>query len=60
MTYHEERQELDAQTIILGLGYATALLTILGWIATAIIQDSNRHAPELSQGTTSSLASPTA
>lgn len=37
MTYHEERQELDAQTIILGLGYATALLTIVGWIATAII-----------------------
>lgn len=36
MTYHDERQNLDAETIILGLGYATALLILVGWIATTI------------------------
>jgi len=34
MTYDHERPELDAQMIVLGLGYATGLLVIIGWVAT--------------------------
>lgn len=34
MTYNEQKLELDPAMIILGLGYATALLVAIGWIAT--------------------------
>jgi len=34
MTYDEHRQDLDPTIIILGLGYASALLAIIGWVAT--------------------------
>ena len=37
MTYKEERQHLDAETVILGLGYAAALLILLGWVATTLL-----------------------
>jgi hypothetical protein len=37
MTYDHERPELDAELIILGLGYATGLLVIVGWIATHLV-----------------------
>jgi len=37
MTYDHERPEPDAQMIILGLGYATGLLVIVGWIATHVM-----------------------
>mgnify|MGYP001815285349 FL=1 len=36
MTYKEELQNLDAETVILGLGYATAILILLGWVATTV------------------------
>jgi hypothetical protein len=36
MTYKDELQNLDAETVVLGLGYATAILILLGWVATAI------------------------
>jgi hypothetical protein len=35
MTYDEQKLDLDPAMIILGLGYATALLVIIGWIATS-------------------------
>jgi len=34
MTYDEQKQDLDPTIIILGLGYATALMVIIGWVAT--------------------------
>ena len=34
MTCDENKQELDPQTIIMGLGYATTLLVAIGWAAT--------------------------
>ena len=34
MTYDEQIKDLDPAIIILGLGYASALLTIIGWVAT--------------------------
>ena len=34
MTYDEQVQDLDATIIILGLGYASTLLVIIGWVAT--------------------------
>jgi len=34
MTYDEQKLDLDPTLIILGLGYATALLVIIGWLAT--------------------------
>jgi hypothetical protein len=34
MTYDEQKQDLDATIIILGLGYASALLVVIGWVAT--------------------------
>jgi len=36
MANSDHRQELDAQTLILGLGYASALLTLIFWIASSI------------------------
>jgi len=34
MTYDEQKLDLDPTLIILGLGYATALLVTIGWLAT--------------------------
>ena len=34
MTYDEQNLDLDPTIIILALGYASALLTIIGWVAT--------------------------
>ena len=34
MTYDEQKQDLDPTLIILGLGYASTLLVIIGWVAT--------------------------
>jgi len=34
MTFNEQKLDLDTTLIILGLGYATGLLTIIGWVAT--------------------------
>lgn len=34
MTYDEQNQDLDPTMIILGLGYASALMLIIGWVAT--------------------------
>jgi len=34
MTYDEQNQDLDPMIIILGLGYAAALLALIGWVAT--------------------------
>jgi len=34
MTYDEQRLDLDPTLIILGLGYASALLVAIGWVAT--------------------------
>jgi hypothetical protein len=34
MTYDEQKQDLDATIIILGFGYASALLVVIGWVAT--------------------------
>lgn len=34
MTYDEQKQDLDPAIIILGLGYACALLVLIGWVAT--------------------------
>ena len=33
MTYDEQKLDLDPTLIILGLGYACALLVVIGWIA---------------------------
>ena len=35
MTYDEKKLNMDAAKIILGLGYASAVLVIIGWIATS-------------------------
>ena len=37
MTYREERKDLDAETVILGLGYAAVILVLLGWVATTVL-----------------------
>lgn len=34
MTYNDQKQDLDATLIILGLGYACSLLVAIGWLAT--------------------------
>jgi len=34
MTYDEQKLDLDPTPIILGLGYACALLVVIGWVAT--------------------------
>jgi hypothetical protein len=33
MTYDEQKLDLDPTLIILGLGYACALLVAIGWVA---------------------------
>lgn len=37
MTYDEQKPELDPTMIILGLGYATSLLVLVGWIASSVL-----------------------
>jgi len=37
MTYDEQRPELDSATIVLGLGYATSLISVIGWVATLVL-----------------------
>ena len=34
MTTNEQYLDIDPATIILGLGYASLLLTVVGWVAT--------------------------
>jgi len=34
MNYDEQFLDIDPATIILGFGYASLLLTVVGWIAT--------------------------
>jgi len=34
MNYDEQFLDIDPATIILGLGYASLLLTVVGWVAT--------------------------
>jgi len=36
MTYDEQKQDLDFTMIVLGLGYATSLLVLVGWVATLV------------------------
>lgn len=35
MTY--DKQKLDSEVIILGLGYTTSLLIVIGWIAILVL-----------------------
>jgi hypothetical protein len=37
MTYEEQNQELDPTMIVLGLGYATGLLMLVGWVAALVL-----------------------
>ena len=34
MTYEDKQLDLDPTMIIMGLGYASALLVLIGWVAT--------------------------
>jgi hypothetical protein len=34
MNYEGQIPDLDPATLILGLGYASLLLTVIGWVAT--------------------------
>lgn len=35
MTHNEQRLDIDATMILLGLGYASTLLITIGWVATS-------------------------
>ena len=37
MTYDGQKLEIDAAVIIMGLGYATSLLVMIGWLLTLIL-----------------------
>ncbi len=37
MTYDERRLEIDAAMVVMGLGYATSLLVLVGWLLTIIL-----------------------
>ncbi len=37
MTHNVQKQDLDPQMIIMGLGYATSLLVAIGWVATLVL-----------------------
>ena len=37
MTYDDQRNELDPVSIVLGLGYATSLIVLIGWLATLVL-----------------------
>lgn len=36
MTYDEQKQDLDTTMIVLCLGHASILLTLIGWVATLV------------------------
>jgi hypothetical protein len=36
MTFNEQKQEIDAQMIVLGFGYATSILVAVGWVVTLV------------------------
>jgi hypothetical protein len=37
MTYEQYKSSLEPVDIVLGIGYATALLVLIGWIITLLI-----------------------
>jgi len=37
MTYDERKLEIDAAMVAMGLGYATSLLVLIGWLLTIIL-----------------------
>jgi len=37
MTYDEKKRELTPQMIIMGLGYFTSFLVVIGWVATLVL-----------------------
>jgi len=37
MTYDERKLEIDAAMVVMGLGYATSLLVLIGWLLTIIL-----------------------
>ncbi len=37
MTYDERKLEIDAAMVVMGLGYATSLLVLVGWLLTIIL-----------------------
>ena len=37
MTCNEQKLEIDAAMIVMGLGYATSLLVLIGWLLTMIL-----------------------
>lgn len=37
MAYDKQRQEIDAETVILALGYAAGLLILLAWLALSVL-----------------------
>jgi len=37
MTYDDKKRELNAQMIIMGLGYLTSFLVVIGWVATLVL-----------------------
>jgi hypothetical protein len=37
MTYYDKKRELDAQMIVMGLGYLTSFLVVIGWVATLVL-----------------------
>jgi len=37
MTYDEKKRELAPQMIIMGLGYLTSFLVVIGWVATLVL-----------------------
>ena len=34
MTYDQHKREIEPQTIVLGLGYATSIIVAVGWVLT--------------------------
>jgi hypothetical protein len=36
MTYDDKKRKLDAQMIVMGLGYLTSFLVVIGWVATLV------------------------
>jgi hypothetical protein len=37
MTYDDKKRELDPQMIVMGLGYLTSFLVVVGWVATLVL-----------------------
>lgn len=36
MTFDKQNLDIDSTMIVMGLGYATALLVLVGWVATLV------------------------